>query len=378
MVVIFIILAVVLGLLDTYILLGVIPKVQWWVKTLFLLPSLAYLFVMVRIILGDMRQTMLNWLFWLTLCVVLTLLLFCVVSLLGKGIGLIWHPAASIFNILGILFALVWLGISLYGTFFGWKRVTVEEVAISSPKIPDAFKGYRIVQLSDFHIGTYHASPRTVEKIVEKVNSLNPDLIVFTGDLVNSSSEEIDEFKPILSRLKAKDGVYAVLGNHDYCLYRDYTAPDSPAKQLAKVVADESEIGWKMLRNESVRITHGNDTIALLGVDNAGGRRFTDQSDLTKAMRGLPGDEFKILLSHDPSHWRREVLPASDIDLTLSGHTHAMQFKIGNWSPSVWTYPEWGGLYKEGTRQLYVSTGIGENIAFRFGAYPQIVLITLE
>ena len=378
MAIIFIVIGVILGLLDAYILCGVISKSPLWVKALILLPSLAYLFVIVKLMLGDMRQSMLNLLFWLTLCVVFTTLIFCIISLIGKGIGLFWSPGFRMLNIIGAVLALIWLGISLYGIFYGWKKITVENVNITSPRIPSAFKGYKIVQLSDFHIGTYDLAPKTVEKIVEKVNSLQPDLIVFTGDLVNSSSDEIDQFKNVLNRLKAKDGVYSVLGNHDYCLYRKYTAPDSPARQLAKVVATEEDMGWHMLRNESVRIVRGNDTIALLGVDNAGGRRFTDQSDLPKAVKGIPAEEFKVLLSHDPSHWRREVLPDSDIDLMLAGHTHAMQFKIGNWSPSAWTYPEWGGLYHEGERQLYVSTGIGENVAFRFGAYPQIVLITLD
>lgn len=378
MAIIFIILGVVLGVLDIYILIGILPKTSWWVKGLVLLPTIAYFFTVIRLMAGDFRQSLLNLLFWLTLCVVFTTLIFCVFSLLGKGIALFWHPGARFFNFLGLSLAAVWLGIALYGIIYGWKKVTVEEVTIASPKIPAPFKGYKIVQLSDFHIGTYGASPETVEKIVDRVNSLNPDLIVFTGDLVNSSSEEINEFKGVLSRLKAKDGILSVLGNHDYCLYRAYTAPDSPDKELAKVVSTEAEIGWRLLRNESVEIDREGETIALVGVDNAGSRMFPDKSDLPKAIKGLANDEFKILLSHDPSHWRREVLPGSDIDLTLSGHTHAMQFKIGKWSPSEWSYREWGGLYKEGSRMLYVSTGIGENIAFRFGAYPQIVLITLE
>ena len=378
---IFIICALLLLLPDVYILFCVISKAAWWTKILFLLPTLAYFFVMIRMfVFGDMRQIMLNLLFWLTLCVVFPTVIFTVVSLLGKGAGLFWHQGSTVFNWLGSALSAVWLTIAVYGIAVGWKKVTVEEVAVTSPKIPAAFDGYRIVQLSDFHIGTYMASPETVERIVSEVNSLNPDLIVFTGDLVNSSSDEIVPFMSVLSRFKARDGIYSVLGNHDYCLYRDYKAPDSPDRELVKVIGMEQQLGWHLLRNESVQLTAlgGNDSIALVGVDNAGSRMFPDKSDLSKAMKGLPETEFKILLSHDPSHWRREVLPATDIDLTLSGHTHAMQFKIGNWSPSKWTYPEWGGMYSEGSRQLYVSTGIGENIAFRFGAYPQIVLLTLH
>ncbi|MDE6576964.1 MAG: metallophosphoesterase [Muribaculaceae bacterium] len=376
---IFIIAALLLLLPDCYILFAVMNKASWWWKGLFLLPTAAYFCVLIRIFFAsDMRQGMLNMLFWLTLCIVFPILIFTIVSLIGKGVGLAWHAAGTVFNIIGIVSAGIWLGMSVYGIAAGWKRVTVENVEIISDRLPAAFDGYRIVQLSDFHIGTYSLSPGTVEKIVEEVNALNPDLILFTGDLVNVSPNEVEEFVGILKRLKARDGIYSVLGNHDYCLYRDYKLPDTPEKELAKLTAVEKEIGWRLLRNESVEIVKGNDSIAIVGVENAGSRSFIDRSDLPAAVKGLPKDEYKILLSHDPTHWRREVLPKSDIDLMLAGHTHAMQFKLFGWSPSEWTYPEWGGLYEEGRRKLYVSTGIGENIAFRFGAWPQIVSITLK
>ena len=387
MALIFIIVLTLLLLSDAYIIFGVFPGIEtaWslWPKVLllvlFLFPTLLYVILLFKVFLiGDVNQHMLNSLFRGTLLVVLSTILFTLISLIGKGIGLIWGSAPTIFNIIGLGVVIGWIGIVLYGCIEGWKKVTVERVSIASSKIPEAFNGYKIVQLSDFHIGTYADAPETVDKIVNEVNALNPDLIVFTGDLVNSASDEITQFKPALSKLKARDGILSVLGNHDYCLYREYKAPDTPDKQLAKVISNEEEVGWRMLRNDAYIIKRGNDSIAIVGVDNAGSRMFPDKSDLPKAVRGLSADDFKILLSHDPSHWRREVLPTTDIDLTLSGHTHAMQFKIGNWSPSKWTYPEWGGLYVEGNQKLYVSTGIGENIAFRFGAWPQIVLITLN
>lgn len=387
MVIIFIIVLAVLLLSDAYIIFGVLPNIvsslSWgpkvFILVLFLFPTLLYCILLIKTFLfGDVSQHILNSLFRGTLLVVLSSLLFVIISLIGKGIGLLWAPASSVFNIIGVVVVIVWICMALYGSIEGWKKVTVENVTVSSPKIPEAFNGYKIVQLSDFHIGTYADSPETVTRIVNEVNSLNPDLIVFTGDLVNSSSEEITQFKNILSELKARDGVLSVLGNHDYCLYRDYKAPDTPEKELAKVVNTEDEIGWRLLRNNSYIIKRGNDSIAIVGVDNAGSRMFPDKSDLPKAIRNLSSDSFKILLSHDPSHWRREVLPTTDIDLTLSGHTHAMQFKLGNWSPSKWTYPEWGGMYEDGMQKLYVSTGIGENIAFRFGAWPQIALLTLH
>lgn len=378
MIIIFSVVIAVLLASDAYIVWGVMSNSSWWLRGAMLLPAAFYCLVLFRLfILGDTRQSMLNMLFWLTLCIVLPTLFFTVISLIGKAVGLLWPSATFWSDIVGATVAVAWLSVALYGILAGWKKVTVERVAISSSRIPEAFDGYRIAHLSDFHIGTYAASPQTVDKIVGTVNSLEPDLIVFTGDLVNNSPEEIRQFKHVLSRLRARDGILSVLGNHDYCLYREYHAPDTPAKELAKVVSAEGEIGWRLLRNESLQIRQGNDSIALIGVDNAGSRMFPDRSDLRKALSGLPASEFKILLSHDPSHWRREVLPKSDVDLMLAGHTHAMQFRIGNWSPSAWTYPEWGGLYTEGDRMLYVSTGIGENVAFRFGAWPQIVLLTL-
>ena len=372
-----------LGLLlllpDAYIIFGVLKNASWWWKVLFFLPTLAFYFVTIKIfIFGDMRQGTMNWLFWLSLLVFLPVFIFVILSIIGKGVGLFWNQGSMVFNWIALGITCLWLIVSIYGITIGWKKVTVEKVTITSSKIPESFNDYKIVHLSDFHIGTYASSPKTVERIVKKVNSLEPDLIVFTGDLVNTSSSEINQFEDILSQFKAKDGIMSVLGNHDYCLYKSYVAPDSPEKELSKVVATEKKIGWKLLRNDNLQIKRGNDSIAIIGVENAGGKSFTDRADLKKALSGIPENEFKILLSHDPSHWRREVVPKSNIDLTLAGHTHGMQFKIGNWSPSKYTYPEWGGLYTEGTQKLYVSTGIGENVAFRFGAYPQIVLISLK
>lgn len=379
MVTIFIFIAVLLLLCDSYIFFGVLSSCPLWAKCLFDVPSLIYIAVILYMLFTtDVGQKSLNFLFWLTLCIVIPTLIFTIFSLLGKGIGLVFPSVVKIVNYIALLCSLVWFGISLYGILFGWKKIEVTRVTINSEKIPDSFRGYKIVQLSDFHIGTYASAPGCVDRIVDRVNSLNPDLIVFTGDLVNSSSNEIKEFSHVLARLHAKDGVYSVLGNHDYCLYRHYQGNDTPEKQLAEVINYENKVGWKLLRNESVKITQGNDTLDLVGVDNAGSGAFPDKSDLNKAMKETSATRYKILLSHDPSHWRREVLPESDIDLMLAGHTHAMQFKIGEWSPSSWVYPEWGGLYEQDGRKLYVSTGIGENVAFRFGAWPQIVEITLN
>ena len=221
-------------------------------------------------------------------------------------------------------------------------------------------------------------SPATVRDIVDKVNALHPDLIVFTGDLINHAPEEVDPFAEELSRLEAADGVLSILGNHDYGFYRWEENTESAGRTLERLAAAEREAGWRLLRNEAHILVRGADSLAVLGVENAGSGAFLDRADLPGAMRDIAPETFSILLSHDPSHWRREVLPETGIALTLSGHTHAMQLRIGKFSPAKWVYPEWGGVYREGERTLVVNTGTGGNAAFRLGAWPQILLLTLE
>ena len=363
---------------DLYILWVVLRHAALWIKLLFLLPTAAYILVIARTFgSGQASQFQMNLLFWLTLCIVFPTALFAVFSLAGRLAGLLWHPGIRIFDTLAAGLALLWLCGAVYGSAFGWKRVSVKEETLPMKKLPAAFENYRIVHLSDFHIGTYRSAPDVVTRIADRVLALKPDLIVFTGDLVNNAAEEIAPFMEELGRLTAPDGVLAVLGNHDDCLYRQYTAPDTPQQEKEKVVAQERKAGWTVLRNEAAVIARGADSIAVIGVENAGSHGFSDKSDLPLALRGVADVPFKILLSHDPSHWRREVLPDTDIALTLSGHTHGMQFSLFGLSPSRWIYPEWGGTYREGDRTLLVSTGVGSNVAFRLGLNPQIVAITL-
>ena len=271
------------------------------------LPALIYwALILWMYFTGDTRQMILNGVMWITICVFLPTLAFTLFSLLGKGLGLIWHPLYPVFSWAGAGIAAVWFVIAVYGSVFGWRRLEVKNTDINIPDLPENFEGYRIAQLTDFHIGVYGATPGAVDRIVERVNSLKPDLIVFTGDLVNTSPEELPQFTEVLSRLKAPDGVISVLGNHDYCIYHRYKGDDTPARALARVVKSEESMGWNLLRNEAVQIKRGNDSIAIVGVENAGSGHFPDKSDLKKAMKGVPEDECTILLSHDPSHWHRD------------------------------------------------------------------------
>lgn len=267
---------------------------------------------------------------------------------------------------------------NLYGSFIGRTQFEVKEVIYSSPRIPQAFDGYRIVQLSDLHIGSWQGNAKAIRKLVDLVNEQHPDLIVFTGDLVNHRADELDEFQEILAGLKAKDGVYSILGNHDYGPYFHWKSPQEQGNNLNKLKQKQAAMGWKLLNNSHDILVQNNDSIALIGVENEGEPPFSQHGDLAKAMRGTE-NMFQVLLSHNPTHWRREVLPKSNIDLTLAGHTHAMQWQLGNYSPASYIYPEWSGMYLEGARGLYVNVGIGYvGLPFRFGAWPEITVLTLQ
>lgn len=311
------------------------------------------------------------------LCITLPKLLFTLVSLAGRTAAAVHAPAAGWFDAAGMVMAAVVCLACVYGVAFGWKRLTVKQVEISSDELPGSFDGYRIVQITDLHLGTFGRNTRYMRRLAEQIERLSPDLILFTGDLVNLSADELEPFGEVLASLRARDGVVSVLGNHDYCLYKHYDDEHGAARDTERIKLFEREAGWQLLLNDHIDVVRGCDTISVIGVENVGRPPFPSQGDLRRAMEGIPEGRFKVLLSHDPTHWRDEVLPSTDIQLTLSGHTHGMQLKIGGFSPSSWIYPEWGGLYTEDGRYLHVSTGAGGNLPFRFGAWPEIVEITL-
>ena len=238
--------------------------------------------------------------------------------------------------------------------------------------------GYRIVHLSVIRVGSWNGNTQAMEKAVSIINDLQPDLIVFTGDLVNNLASELDNFIPVFSKLKAKDGVYSVLGNHDYSTYIHWENPEDQKEELVRLKQKQAEMGWTMLNNRHVKLYNQNDSIALIGVENSGRPPFPDYAKLSEAMQGTES-MFQILLSHDPTHWRREVLPQTDIELMLAGHTHAMQTKIFGFTPAQFIYAENDGLYQEGEQMLYVNIGLGHLLyPMRLGAWPEITLFTLR
>lgn len=323
-----------------------------------------------------------RWVGWFTILLFLFALpkiSFMLCSLIGWPFNRWLHWPRTPFTYVGVALALVNVGIILYGSFIGKTHFEVKEVLFQSPRLPKAFDGYRIVQLSDLHIGSWEGNAAALQRAVEMVNALHPDLIVFTGDLVNHKTSELDPFQSILATLKAKDGVYSILGNHDYGTYHRWKTPHEQEENLINLQKRQAEMGWIVLNNDHRVLHRDNDSIALVGVENEGEPPFSQHGDLTKALQGTAG-MFKLLLSHNPTHWRREVLPQSDVDLMLAGHTHAMQLAVGRYSPSSLVYPEWSGMYTaEQGRGLYVNVGLGfVGIPFRFGARPEITVITLK
>ena len=282
------------------------------------------------------------------------------------------------FTAAGLVLGVVSFVNVIYGATAGITRFQVKHVTYESERLPEGFDGYRIAQLSDIHIGSWQGRPEAVEKLVKLTNEQQADLIVFTGDLVNQQSHELDIFRPTLSRLQASDGVYSVLGNHDYGTYYRWKNSREEADNLQYLREQQQAMGWRLLDNSHAILHHRGDSFALIGVENDGEPPFPQHADLPRATEGTQG-MFSILLSHNPTHWRREVLPESDIDLMLSGHTHAMQISLFGRSLASLKYPEWSGMYREGSRALYVNIGIGYvGLPFRFSAWPEITVITLK
>lgn len=284
---------------------------------------------------------------------------------------------------IGIFSAGLTLILSLYGIFIGKYQYTLHPITISSDKIPVEFDNFKIIQISDVHIGSFRNNPAKLEKAIDLINEQNPDLILFTGDLVNNFSSEVEEFKSILQKLNAKYGTFSVLGNHDYGEYYQWKNSEDKLKNLEDLYKIEKEIGFDLLRNESRIIEKDSAKIAILGVENWGLPPFPAHGDLNKAIANTENISAKILLSHDPTHWTEQVKNKTDILLTLSGHTHGMQmgFEFGKfrWSPVKFKYPLWAGLYEENAQYLYVNRGLGFiGFSGRVGIWPEITVITLK
>lgn len=279
----------------------------------------------------------------------------------------------------------------LYGYWFGRKQLLITETTYTSSQVPAAFDGYKIVHISDLHLSSLADSPAFLQRVIDTINAQQPDLICFTGDLVSFGVEEAFPFTNILRQMHSKDGIMSVLGNHDFALYSHgltYEEKDAKVEQLTAYQRDT--LGWHLLRNQAHVITRDTDKLQIMGVDNAScqaqGFQTVYRADMPKVIEeanrqldeDAKGNVMKILLSHDPSHWRIEVVEALNIPLTLSGHTHAGQFKVFGYPISSLMFNESEGWYHEGNQSLYINTGIGCTLPVRIGVPAEITLITLR
>ena len=276
-----------------------------------------------------------------------------------------------------VLAGMLFLGI-LVGIFYGRWNWKIHRIQLSFPHFPEELKALKIVQISDIHVGSFFNNHAKVNKAIDMINSLEADFVFFTGDLVNNTASEMDGWEPVFSRITAKKGKYSILGNHDYGDYVRWEEDHHKVENLKRLIDKHREIGFTPLLNESVQLE--ND-FWLLGVENWGKAPFRQSGKLAQTLEEVPDAAFKILLSHDPSHFDLEVLQ-TNIDLTLSGHTHGMQFGIERfgikWSPVSFRYKKWAGLYQEGKQFLYVNRGFGYlGFPGRVGIYPEITEIMI-
>jgi Predicted phosphohydrolases len=333
---------------------------------------------------SDYDLTGLMWFLYCYFSIYVPKYLFIIIDLLGK-VPQLWHRRRiKGFAHAGITVAVLTFGLMWWGALVNRYRIEVKEIEFADPSMPSSFEGLTIAQISDLHTGSYGSDTTYVAKVVETVNALHPDIIVFTGDIVNRRSKELKPFVSTLSRLNAPLGVYSVLGNHDY---GDYYAWDSAADKEAnmqELYSMQHDMGWTLMNNSAHTFHAGPDSLVLIGVENIGDPPFPIYGDLDKAYPGdLADSAFKILLSHNPAHWVDDIAgsPDKNIALTLSGHTHAMQMELFGLSPATFRYDTWGGMYADidSTRRLYVNIGIGEvGVPARIGATPEITLFTLR
>lgn len=279
----------------------------------------------------------------------------------------------------GLSVSVVVVLLYLYGIFFGFSKLEVRHVELAFEDLPEAFDGYKIVQFGDAHVGTLVGKrAELLHRVVDSINAQHADMVVFTGDLQNKIPDEIEPHKKVLSSIKAKDGVYSVLGNHDYAEYVGIDDPRKKSLLIGMMINEQSDLGWKLLCNTRQRLRRDSASIVIAGMENDGEGRFPELGDINTTLYGVNRKEFVIMLEHDPTSWKRKILRHCHAQLTLSGHTHGGQLSIFGWSPAELRYRECAGLYNIGDRMLYVTTGIGGVVPFRLGANAEIVVITLK
>lgn len=370
-------------------------------------------------------QSVWRWIWWLPMVAIVAFIIYF--ALFGKGVAEEYNSVNVFLLLLGLtcipkmvfcLFAFIpkvgpWIGLAgavgivwiiLWGITYGFTQIRVRHVVYESETVPEAFSGYRIVQFSDAHVGTFRGAYKgLLQESIDTINALKPDLVCFVGDIENFSPAELEPHAAAFSSLRAKDGVLCIMGNHDYSSYINISDRER-VEMVARTREMQRSFGWHMLQNSHTVISRlcansdgseRKDSIVIIGEENWGKPPFPQFGNLDKALAGLPlrgkriinsegNPAFSIMLSHDPTAWRAHILPQFNPDITLSGHTHGTQFSIFWWCPASMVYKEWGGEYYDSDRKtrqrrlLNVSTGFGGNFPFRFNMPREVVVITLK
>ena len=369
-------------------------RIAYWVVTI-----LVYLFFLYEVFnfkrtdRDHHRVQLVASVFLIFLLPKLFIILFLLIDDFGRGINYILQSFGStethvpdrrkFLSIIGLGSAAVLSGLFLDGIIFGKYRHTVRKVKLKISGLPNSFKGYKIIQISDVHSGSFF-HPEKLQKAIDLINEEQPDLVLFTGDMVNNYATEFEPFVPLFKTIKSKDGKFSILGNHDYGDYGEWTSAAEKSQNIPDLIALQKLAGFEMLRNEHRIIEKSGEKLYIVGVENWGEKPFPQYGDLDKATIGIPAEAAKILMSHDPTHFDAVVKNhPSNVQVTLSGHTHGMQFGLDlknvRWSPVQYRYKKWADLYESSGKFLYVNRGFGViGYPGRVGIDPEITLLELS
>ncbi|MDD3723344.1 MAG: metallophosphoesterase [Lutibacter sp.] len=359
-------------------------NIVFWIFTLGLITSIILLRSRLETLHPYRKQLLVTSFYGLTISSFIPKIIFVIVISILYFTNFVFSDEESLIAIpiIGLFSGFLPFFVILHSIFRTLYRFKIHRIKINIKDLPSSFEGLRIVHISDLHLGSFNSRYHILDRAVKIINQLEPDFIFFTGDLVNNHAWELKGWQTVLKKLNAKMGKYAVLGNHDYGDYSDWKSEERKRANFETIKYFYKKINFKLLLNEAVSIEKDGQKIAIVGVENWGNPPFKQYGDLKMALKSIAEIPFKILLSHDPSHWNEEVTDKTTIALTLSGHTHGMQaginIKSKNWSPIQYKYKQWAGLYKNLNQYLYVTRGLGwMGFPGRLGMRPEITLIEL-
>ena len=358
-------------------------SITYWIVSVYILSSFVYVFSNHDRLTGSTDYRFFNFvlvLFFFNLVPKVVLSLFTIVSwlilLINKSVSKIAYTA-------GLLFVTGIMLIMAFSVLLDKKNVRIEKVPVFIENLPEQMEGFTIVQLSDIHLGSLNGDKTIINETKKTIDELKPDLILFTGDMVNNFSYETHEYIDFFKGMKAPHGKFAITGNHDYGDYYHWKTADERTENLAEIRESISEMGFDLLLNENRRLPVKDTALYIIGVENWGHDPFPQYANLLKATAGIPLTAVSVLMSHDPAHWDAQIIPQTDIPLTLSGHTHGLQFGMRiagvEFSPMYFIQKYWAGLYRNGNQQLYVNRGLGTiGFAGRIEMRPEVTILTLH